>query len=365
MKIVYLIHSLHNAGGMEKILTSKVNWLSTQPSTEVYVITSHQRGREIFFKLNPDVHLLDAGVNDRVFGHCYRRRLQSFLDEIRPDVTVSTCGLDLFHLSKCRISGARLAEYHFLHEKLFLKYPHHPILAAIRTSRFEKALDRYDAVVVLSRYDLDYYRRKLSHPERIHQIGNVIQAPSAPLSELSARRFICVGRLSPEKNFADAVLIWKKVVERYPDWKLDIYGSGSGRDRLQTLIHNEGLDGKVTLCGASRSVGEEYRNSSGVLVTSRYEGFSLVVMESASYGVPVVAYACPGGLVELVNDGTDGFLVKPGDVQSASDCISKLIGDARLRREMGRCAYGKSGNNLMDPIMHRWMELFEKITSGK
>lgn len=365
MKIVYLIHSLHNAGGMEKILTSKANWLCNHPGFEVTVINSHLRGRSSFFPVDPKVKVLDVGVNERICARKYIRRLQGMLDDIKPDITISLCGSDVFRLLKCSGTGARVAEYHFLHDKFFRKYPKSPLTARIRTRNLNAALDKYDALVVLSEYDLEYFRGISSHPERVHKIGNTLDVCPSAVSNLARKRFICVGRLSPEKNFADAIRIWKIVSERHPEWKLDIYGDGEDRDKLQTLIEKLELEEVVILRGNSSSVLDEYMDCSGLVVTSKYEGFGLMALEAAASGVPVVAYACPGGLPELISDGKEGFIVPEGGVSAAADRVCRLIEDEELRRTLGRNGSEMAKRYFPDNIMRQWVDLFNSLTDRK
>lgn len=363
MRIVYLIHSLHTAGGMEKVLTLKANWLCARPGFEVTVVTSHLRGRKPFFELDPRVKLVDAGVNDRIYGGKYRKRLQSVLDGLKPDVTVSLCGSDVFQLLKCSGTGARVAEYHFLHDKFYRKYPKFRAYAAFRTRRLERALGRYDAVVALSDYDLAYFKGRVARPERCFRIGNTLSEFPSSVSELSEKRFICVGRLSPEKNFADAVRVWKLVAERHPDWRLDIYGEGRERPALEALIGSLGLGGCVSLKGNCASVMAEYHNCSGLLVTSRYEGFGLMALEAAASGVPVVAYGCPGGLTEIVREGESGFVVPEGEVGAAAGRVCGLIEDEALRCALGRSAAALAQRYSPETIMTQWVELFEELVS--
>ncbi len=360
MKIVYLIHSLYSAGGMEMILTSKANWLCSRPDMEIWIVTSHMAGRKLYFPLDSRIHLLDVNVNERMLGGMYRKRLQEILKVIKPDVTVSLCGSDLFRMLECSDTGARIAEYHFLHEKFFMKYPHRPIYARHRTTELHSAFSKCDALVVLSDYDLKFYKDIMPEPEKVHKIGNITN-PAKSKSELNQKRFLCVGRLSPEKNFVDALKVWKLVSGKYPDWHLDIYGEGRERRNLERFIRKEGLSENVSLKGSCPSIMDEYAKSSGLLVTSRYEGFGLVAIEAASCGIPVVAYSCPGGLTELVKDGRDGFLVREGDIEAAADRIIKLIENDNLRGEMGINAIEKAHDYYPESIMNQWLELFNSL----
>lgn len=367
MRIAYLIHSLHTAGGMEKVVCTKANWFSRQIGMEVYIITAHMKGRKPFFELDPAVKLLDIGVNERHHGRKYRHKLDTVLHDIRPDVTISLCGADAFHLYKCTDGSAKLAEYHFMHDKFFRKYRCRAY-AAFRTRRLHNTFLHYDKLVVLSHYDYDYFKElylsKGADVESICQIYNAVDIDNARVSGLGRKRFIAVGRLSAEKNFEDAVRIWQKVSVRHPDWRLDIYGAGRQMKHLEEFIIGKGMSDYISLCGNSPKILEEFAESSGMLLTSNYEGMGLVVIEAGSCGVPAVAYRCPGGISEVLAEGA-GFLVKMGDVDSAVGNVCKLIEDDELRLSMGEKAREYAQNFAPDRIMRCWMSLFADLMEKK
>ncbi len=367
MRLAYLIHSLHAAGGMEKVVCTKANWLSRQENVEVFIITSHLRGRKPFFELDPAVKLVDIGINERHHGIIYRRELDLLLHRIGPDVTVSLCGADAFYLYKCTDGSAKIAEYHFMHDKFFRKYKCRPY-AAFRTRRLHRTFLHYDCLAVLSKYDYAYFKQYFESRDadisRIRQIYNAVDLENSSVSNLQHKRFLAVGRLSAEKNFEDAVRIWKRVSLRHPDWHLDIYGEGGQRKHLEDFIASEGMSGIVTLCGNSPRILEQFAHSSGMLVTSNYEGMGLVVVEAGSCGVPTVAYRCPGGLPEVLVDGA-GFLIPMGDIDLAVENVCKLIEDSELRSRMGRVALDFSRGFAPDLIMRNWISLFKSLMNGK
>ena len=91
MRLVYLIHSLHGSGGMERVLSVKASWLAEKGGCEVHIVTASLRGRTPFFPLSPKVQVHDLGTGDS-FGPAlshYGRKLRQLLAELRPDVTLS------------------------------------------------------------------------------------------------------------------------------------------------------------------------------------------------------------------------------------------------------------------------------------
>lgn len=365
MKVVYCVHSLHTAGGMEKVISFKANWLAEKYGHEVHIVTAHLHGRKPYFPLSPKVRVVDLGINDRTGGARYVRALDKTLRLIEPDVLVSTGGSDVFHILRCRYSCARVVEYHFSHDKFIHKYGDN-LLSRFRTERLHRAMMSYDAIVALSSYDEEYFKGlPYAAGKRIIQIYNPVDMKVDELAALEARRFLAVGRLSPEKNFEEALRVWSLVVSRHPDWRLDIYGEGRMRERLEELVESMGLGGKVYLRGNSRRLKDEYLSASGILLTSRYEGLGLVLMEAAVAGLPSVANDCPGGVGEIVEDGGSGFLTACGDTRAMADRVCGLIESFELRRRMGARAAELASAYGPEVIMSRWDELFRELTAQK
>jgi glycosyltransferase involved in cell wall biosynthesis len=108
----------------------------------------------------------------------------------------------------------------------------------------------------------------------------------------------------------------------------------------------------------------EYLQSSVCVLSSRYEGFSLVILEAMSCGVPVVSFDCPYGPRQIIRDGEDGLLVEYLNPQALADGICRLIEDAELRKHMGQAARQNILRFSKDAVMKQWEELFRNITQS-
>ena len=106
---------------------------------------------------------------------------------------------------------------------------------------------------------------------------------------------------------------------------------------------------------------EEYLDASLFVLSSRYEGFGMVLLEAMSCGVPVVSFDCPCGPKDLISDGENGYLVEDGDIEKLADRIVYLIRHPEKRKEMGAMAYKRSADYSEDKIMKQWMELFNEV----
>lgn len=365
MRIAYLIHSLHNAGGMERGLSVKSSWLAAQPGYEVYIITASLRDRKPYFPLDSRIKLIDLGTGDFVGPALWRysSKLDKVLCELRPDVCISLGGNEIGVLPCMKDGSVKMAEFHFSREKFDRKYGKTALgrlYAAFRLRRFERAAGRVSQLVVLTEADRKEWLDVLPS---VRQIYNPVTIPEATPSSLTRRRFVAVGRLEAQKNFQGMVRVWGMVAEAHPDWTLDIYGEGSLKQKLEQQILEAGLQGKVRLMGQTDCLQKELSDSSGILLSSSFEGFPLCLIEASACGLPLVSYDCRKGPAEIVEDGVNGFLVDEGDEAALASAVCKVIEDEELRASMGARALQTASRFRLDVIMRQWQVLFEELTS--
>lgn len=359
MRILYCTSSLARAGGIERVLTRKANWLSAD-GAEVHIVTARQKGRKPFFPLDPGVHLVDL---HRSFTGTFRERLRKAVSSIDPDICISLGGKDAYFLPEAAQGRPCLVEYHFCYDKFFLKYP--KPYAWLRTRLRDRAFGKFDCLVALTRADRPAWSPVIRDVRQIYNPVTTAAPQESPASPLDARRMIAVGRLETEKNFADLIRAWRRVASAHPDWKLDIFGEGSQRNKLQGLIRGLGLEGKVTLCGASDAIAAEYLRSSALVLCSRREGFPLVLVEGCSAGLPLISYDCPTGPSEIIEDGVNGLLVKTGDTDQLAASVCRIIEDEALRKNMGAAALRTARRFTPPVVMGQWKALFAELTAGK
>ncbi|CAG9169587.1 glycosyltransferase family 4 protein [Cupriavidus pampae] len=206
-----------------------------------------------------------------------------------------------------------------------------------RTRRLARRLAaRYDdAVVVLTERDRLRWQQSLHPRSKVVVVPNAIPFPvqPAPVSG-DARTVIAVGRLVPEKGFDMLLQAWKIVAPLHPDWKLVIVGEGEERDALARQIRSLGLESAVELPGATQDIGAQYRNASILCMSSRYEGFGLVLVEAMAFGLSVISTNCETGPREIIRDGENGLLVDVDDAAAMAGSIRRLIEDDDLRRHL-------------------------------
>ncbi len=193
-----------------------------------------------------------------------------------------------------------------------------------------------DSVVALSEVDRAYWG---SFNGNVVPVVNPLtfdlnDLTPAPLDE---KNVVWLGRLSGEKRPADALRIFAKVLDAEPDARLLMVGSSSDQkytDDLAELIDELGIRDSVEMCGFQKDVLPFYRKASVLLMTSEFEGFSLVLSEAQSSGIPCVMYDLP--YLTLTRDHRGLIAVEMGDRNAAADAVVDLLGDPDYRRSLGR-----------------------------
>ncbi|MFI9810160.1 glycosyltransferase family 4 protein [Streptomyces sp. NPDC052301] len=221
---------------------------------------------------------------------------------------------------------------------------------------------RLDALVTVSEADAENYRRDMAIPGlRVVSIPNSIPAPSLPAADPTVKTVVAAGRLAVIKRYDLLVRAFGKVAANHPDWQLRIYGDGSQRGKLRTLINDLGLYNQVHLMGLASPIEAEWVKGSIAAVTSDSESFGMTIVEAMRCGVPVVSTDCPLGPREIIHDGEDGLLVTPGDVDSIAQGLLRLIDDDEARAAMGAAA--RRNSERFDPaaIALRYEDLFREL----
>ena len=359
MRIAYIIHGLYNSAGMERILTEKANSLAMDYGHDVTIITSEQRGRPAYFPLDPKVRTHDIGVNYHL--PLFRRRLEQYLKDLKPDVTVSLCGGEIHSLARLRDGSVKVAELHFSHERYYFRQGKgwiHDLIARRKTAALEKAARTLAGFVVLTKADLEVW--KTITPNAV-QIYNFIPSRPETLAKLDSKKCICASRLIPSKNLGEMIMAWKEVASKHPDWTLDIYGRGNQEKKLRALITREGLEGKVLIHKPVKNITEKLLESSCYLFTSLNEGMGLALVEAAAAGLPAVSYDCKCGPSEIIEEGKTGYLVKEHDVHGFAEKVCRIIEDEGLRKSMGAAASKSSARFSKPAIMRQWDTYLRKL----
>ena len=378
MKLVYIFSSFAAKGGTERIFCDKMNWLAEVAGYEIVFVTYEQGNHPFAYPLSKKIRHVD--LNTRFFTvstmpllkkiyfkitlpRLFKHRLRKLLDEIQPDVVVSTTyALPLFreilsqpyrHVVESHVCYGRLLQFIFTHI---------PWLDRKISQHLLKMLKRCEKVVVLTHKDAACWKGY----DNIEVIHNVVTNYPEKITDVADRpkRIIAVGRLQAQKGFDLLIQSWQLIAARHPDWQLVVYGHGGDLQKLQQQLEKAGLTSSMTFAGATDNIYKEYQNSAFYVMSSRYEGWGLVLVEAMSCGLPCVSFDCPYGPSDIIRDGEDGFLVENGNIQQLAEKMELLINNKELRERLGVRARLNAARFTSDNIMPQWTKLFETIVQN-
>ena len=218
------------------------------------------------------------------------------------------------------------------------------------------------ALAVLTERDLVDYGEVVGEA-RLVRIPNAAEI-GGPKADLEARRILAAGRLTAQKGFDLLLAAFGQIAEAHPDWTLRICGEGQLRDELDGLVAAAGLGERVELPGRC-DLEEEMANASVFALSSRFEGFPVVLLEAMSKGMAVVSFDCPTGPAELIDDHRNGILVPAEDVDAFAAGIRDLIQDEELRRRCATAAIETASAYTVEAIGQRWEALLDELAEAR
>jgi len=219
-----------------------------------------------------------------------------------------------------------------------------------------------DALVVLTEQDREAYRELLNGGVPLHRIPNTVRPLPGAKADLAAKTVYAAGRFRYQKGFDLLIPAWAETARANPGWRLRLRGRGHLRERLEGLIAEHGLEDSVTLEGPAEDIGSDMAEASVFVLSSRFEGFPLILLEAMSKGMGIVSFDCPTGPADIVEDHRNGLLVPHEDVEGLSRAIRELVEDEELRRRTAAAAIETAQDYTIEAIGPLWEELFAELS---
>jgi GalNAc-alpha-(1->4)-GalNAc-alpha-(1->3)-diNAcBac-PP-undecaprenol alpha-1,4-N-acetyl-D-galactosaminyltransferase len=206
--------------------------------------------------------------------------------------------------------------------------------------------------------------------KKLSVIYNPIEYDNTPITHKDAirgkQRLIgAMGRLHRAKGFDLLIDSFALVSPQHPEWSLVIYGEGSERESLEAKVASYGLNDKISLPGFITDANEKLSELDLFVVSSRYEGFCLVLAEAMAAGVPCISFNCPSGPSELIEDKVNGFLVDPQDTKKLSEVIKIFIDEPKFHDKFVENGLKRIEKFALPNVIQQWQHLFNKLQNSK
>ena len=319
-------------GGAERVMTYLCEGLSAR-GHQITLLTL-DRSVPDFYTLSTQVarkriHLPPFKTVGFLGGFLRLWKMTRALQQTKPDVVISFMSINV--LASCFLLRK---PYIFADHLDIRQTPFSYKWKLLRNFLFRHA----QAVTVLSERDRKFVARY--HPK---WNPVVVYNPALPITwenlprpyfmQLDKQYVIAVGRLVKQKGFDLLLKSWQKVEKNFPQWRLAIIGAGNKENSLKNLAESLALRG-VDFVSPIQGLQAVYQHAHLFVMSSRAEGFPMVLLEAMGAGLPVVSFQCTGPDV-IVRNGVDGFLVKRGDIKQLSEKMAELMSNEVLRRSFG------------------------------
>ena len=380
-KIVYVTPALYMAGGVERVLTLKANYFADHLGYDITIILTEGKDKPLFYPLSEKIKVVNLNIGFEELWTCsfvrkifvylkkqrqYKKALTAELMRIHPDITISLLRREINFINDIHDGSRKIGEMHInranyrnydtehanIIKRIFAKFWSHSLLSHLK---------KLDTLVVLTEKDREAWV----------ELNNVIVIPDplslspSSFSPLTEKRVISVARYSYEKGIDLLLKAWSIAEKQVSDWRLDVFGDGD-RAAYEQLIDEMKIDRtRCQLHGRTNNVENEYVNSSIFVLSSRFEGFGMVLTEAMACGLPVVAFDCPWGPRSIIKVGEDGLLAENSNPNDLSVCILKVIKDTDLRFSLAKNAASNVMRFKIDNIAQQWLQLFDSLFSSK
>ena len=363
MKYLFAIKSLEfSKGGAERVFTSVVNGLVVR-GHHITVLTWDRPDSEAFYPLDSRADWVRLGVGRVDHSATFRetvkriRAMSRAVSAHEPEVVVAfmhsmfiPLGLAMIGTGIPMIASEHIVPAHYAKRPLqraLLRLT--PYLAQRINAVSEQAMAQYPAALRANMV-------VMPNLMQAHTMS-VMRADTAGANR-PRKVLLAVGRLAEQKDHATLIKAFALIACRLPDWDLRIVGDGECRDFLQRLIASVGIEGRVSLPGATKDVGSEYTNAQLFVMPSLYESEGLALIEALALGLPAVGFAdCPGVNL-LIRPGRNGVLVSgPNRVRALAEALERLMTDERVRLNLIPSEAVPLGVNDPDAVLNLWEDL--------
>jgi glycosyltransferase involved in cell wall biosynthesis len=300
----------------------------------------------------------------------YKNKLSVRLNLIKPDITISMYGDEFTFLHRLKDGSLKVAEFHYSRNYLVHLIRNIPgirfrqlrlILASWLQYKKRKYAKQFSKVVLLTHHD----KRLWGNKPFLKVIPNPVSFKTNKTALLQNKQIITAGRLIAQKGFDLLIESFNLIAKENPEWKILILGEGHDKEYLLGLINKHDLTDRIYIRPPQKNIQDFLLESSIFALSSRYEGFGLVLTEAMECGLPCVAFDCECGPSEIIRHREDGFLIENGNIVQFAEHLEILMNDEQLRKKMGITGRQNVNRFYAESVMNEWVKLFSDLLENK
>lgn len=362
-KLLYITNAIDGSGGLERVLAVKTKVLAEDFDYEIHIITLNQKSKNhLFFSFSEKIiqHNIEVSGNAFQYFSKYRAGIKSVVSEVQPDV-VLVCDDGLKGFFVPRILGAKIPVIYERHVSKLIEISENQglikkFITLLKFSLMNFLAKDFTRFIVLTEGNKKEWRSK-----NVQVIPNPLPFYPTEPSSLKYKKAIAVGKQSYQKSYDRLLKAWALLPKELEDWELHIYGKFDDNLGLEQLAKNLGIEKQVYFHLPEKNIEEKYRASSIFVLSSRYEGFGMVLIEAMGFGLPCVSFNCNYGPSDIIKNEEDGFLVENGNEREFAHRLQRLMQDEVLRQQMGKKGRENVQRFLPQNVVKQWDELFKSL----
>jgi amylovoran biosynthesis glycosyltransferase AmsD len=345
--LLFVINGMTGSGGSERVVANLANIFSSK--YKIYVLPLY--GTTSFFDLNKEINFIP--VEENIHDSLFKRGclLVKKINFINPD-TVIGISINKFNLF------LSICSFFFKSEINLIASDHISFnSSSIFVKKLKKILyKRYNYVVLLTNSDRKIYQQ-LGFKNAL-TIPNMSSFFPNDVSSILKRDkiILAVGRIAYQKGFDRLLNIWSKIYLDYPDWKLLIIGEGEDYLKLKETTEQYS-NFNCCIIPFTTEISKFYSNSQIYVMTSRFEGLPMVLIEAMSYGCPIISYDCETGPRDIVVNNENGFLVENSNEKAFIEQLTTLMNSGIIREKFHQSALISRERFHQNNVIDKWISI--------
>lgn len=358
--ITFFINDISGNGGTERVTCMIADMLVQNIGQPIEILSLCQSHPNLHFNLSDKICLRSLFSKP---GHGITRfpiiwhRLHRYLKKNDVNIIIDVDGfLDLYSIPASIGTPAKVISWeHF-------NYNTHPGSPYRRISR--PLAGRYAAAIVtLTEQDKRAYEEGLGRylKSQVIAIHNPMNSEHSSMYNPDSHIIVSAGRLTYQKGFDLLLQAAHTILPKHSEWQWYILGEGEQRDELEHMVAEYNLADQVHMPGMV-NIDDYLSRASFFVMSSRFEGLPMVLLEAKAYGLPIVSFDCATGPAEIIDDKVNGLLVPPESIDALAEAVEKLINSTELRREYSKHAGEGSEHFSAAHIARQWDNLIQTLT---
>lgn len=355
-KICFLSGDMSRSGGTERVLAIIANELCKKEDLfEIHILSTVNENMTSFFPLDKRIKqsriLNDKALNFKKQYFKVVKGIRNYVKKNNIDVFIDVEVIS----SIFSIPATRFTKTKHIAWEHFNFYENNGSSLRALARKIDAKFSDY--IITLTEEDKNNYLNNLKIIGKIDYIYNPMEIKEVKKCSLHSKQIVSVGRLTYQKGFDMLIDVAKDVLEKNKEYKWLILGDGEDKNRLQEKINKYNLQDRLILKGKVSNVEDYYKNSSLYVMTSRFEGLPMTLLEAKSYKMPIVSFDCPTGPSEIIRNNINGYLVKANDIKEMSNKVnSVLLDDKKLKKFSDKAELDIDKFNI-NSIINKWINI--------